>query len=144
VSRISGVRLLVVAVTLVVIATLVASIMVLGSPGKQRQLRLDERRVGDLIGIKNAITFYVNQHDALPLDLGALANQPNLRIRRTDPETGAPYEYASVGGRSYRLCAVFAASSQGDRIPAPYFNEMGWEHGPGRQCFDRKEEAHKE
>src|SRR3954471_1216245 len=107
-SRISGIRLFVGSVTLVVVATVVAAIIVLGAPGEQRQLRLDERRVGDLIGIKNAVTLYVTQHDALPSNLAALADQPNLRIKQSDPETGAAYEYAIVGERSYRLCAVFA------------------------------------
>ena len=143
-SRISGIRLLVAAVTLVVAVTVAAAIAVLGPPSQQRQLRLDNRRVADLIAIKEAIAFYVNQHDALPSDLAALARQAELRIKRTDPETGAPYEYASLGGRSYRLCAVFAAKSETGQIPARSYNEPGWGHGSGRQCFDRREAARKE
>ena len=142
-SRISGIRLFVASVTLVVVATVVGAIIVLGSPGQQRLLRLDERRVGDLVGIKNAVTLYVTKYDALPLDLAALANQPNLRIKQSDPETGAAYEYAIVGERSYRLCAVFADKSEGDRVPPPYFNEAGWEHEAGHQCFERIEAAKK-
>lgn len=143
-SRISGIRLLVAAVTLVVVATVAAAIAVLGPPSQQRQVRLDNHRIADLIAIKDAIAFYVNQYDALPSDLAALANQAELRIKRTDPETGAPYEYVSLGGRSYRLCAVFAAESEASQIAAQSYNEPGWGHGSGRQCFDRREAVRKE
>lgn len=141
-SRISGIRLFAAAVTLVVVATIVAAIVVLGPPGKQRQLRLDERRVADLIGIKNAVATYVRQHEALPSDLAALAKLPGVRIKQADPETGASYEYAVVDERSYRLCAVFATKSEGDRVAPPYF-ETGWAHEAGRQCFERKETVNK-
>lgn len=142
-SRISGIRLFAVAVTLVVVATIVAAIVVLGSPADQRRLRLDEQRVADLIGIKNAVAVYVRQQETLPSDLAALTKQPGIRIKQSDPETGASYEYAVVGERSYRLCAVFAAKSEGDRVPPPYFNEAGWAHEAGRQCFEQIEAAKK-
>ena len=137
----AGLRGFVAAVTLVVAATVIAAIAVLGSPAEQRKLRFDERRVSDLIGIKRAVTLYVHQHEALPPDLAALANLPGARIQTSDPETGAAYEYSVVSAKSYRLCAVFARRSEGDRTPAPYFNESGWEHEAGHRCFDRTESA---
>lgn len=142
-SGISGIRLFAAAVTLVVVATIVAAIVVLGPPAKQRQVRLDERRVVDLVGIKNAVAAYVRQHEALPPDLAALAGLAGTRIKQSDPETGASYEYAVIDERSYRLCAVFATKSEEDRVPPPYFNEAGWSHEAGHQCFERTEVVNK-
>jgi hypothetical protein len=138
-SRVGSLRLFVAAVTFVVAATVVAAIIVLGSPAEQRQLHLDERRVADLIGIKHAVTLYVLRQSRLPPDLAAVADQPGTRIHKLDPETGAAYEYSVVGELSYRLCAVFARRSEDPRTPAPYFNEGGWEHEAGHQCFDQVE-----
>jgi hypothetical protein len=142
-SRISGIRFFAAVVTLVVIATLVAAIVVLGPPAKQRELKLDQRRVADLIGIKNAVAVYVRQHEALPADLSVLANMPGTRIARSDPETGASYEYAVLDERSYRLCAVFAAAPEGDRAALPYYTEAGWAHEAGHECFERTEAVKK-
>jgi hypothetical protein len=139
----SGIRLLIAAVTLVVAASVVVAIVVLGSPAEQRQLRLDERRVADLIGIRNAVTHYIQKNDALPPNLSAIARQEAVRIKQSDPETGTPYEYEITGEMAYRLCAVFARKSEGDGAPPPYFNETGWEHEAGHQCFDRSEPARK-
>jgi hypothetical protein len=138
-SRVGSLHLFAAAVMLVVAATLVTALFVLGTPTEQRQLRLDERRVADLIDIKTAITAYVVQHGSLPPDLAALEDRPGRRIRKSDPETGAAYEYSPVSGLSYRLCAVFARRSEGNGAPAAYFNEGGWEHEAGHQCFNLAE-----
>ena len=66
-------RWLVIAASMVVIATVVAAIVVMGSPSAQRESRLDERRVRDLDRIAGAVRNHAEQHGALPADLQGFA-----------------------------------------------------------------------
>ncbi len=105
-----GLRGLVVAVTLVVVATVVAGVFVVGAPSEARKKKLDDMRVEDLVHIETAISRYALQHAAVPRDLLALDEVPGLS-NRADPETGAGYEYEAIDEHAYRLCAVFSAPS---------------------------------
>jgi CRISPR/Cas system-associated exonuclease Cas4 (RecB family) len=142
-SRFGGTRVFVAAVTLVVAAVVATAIVVLGSPAEQRMIRLDQRRVSDLVALGNAINMYVENHEKLPPDLAAAATAPYARVKLTDPETAAPYEYQLVDEKSYKLCAVFARRSENDRAAISYTSELGWDHEAGRQCFDRVESKKK-
>ena len=124
------------AVTAVVLAAIVAGILTLGSPGVQRQRRLDERRVADLAHIASAVTAYWQRHSSLPADLASLANEPGLRVNARDPETGAAYVYEVTGADLYRLCAVFAFDSAADSAVPARVLALDWAHGAGRHCFD--------
>ena len=130
-------RWLVIAASMVVIATVVAAIVVMGSPSAQRESRLDERRVRDLDRIAGAVRNHAEQHGALPADLATLAKRPGQRISFVDPKDGSPYAYEVTGARNFRLCAVFATDTA--TTPANLEFEPGddWIHGVGRHCFDR-------
>ena len=144
-NRVTGVGILVSAVTGSVVAAVIAAIVVLGSPMEQRQRRLDERRVHDLTTIVNTISLYASTHEALPSELSVLGKQPGPRRAPMDPDTGAPYEYSVLGAESYQLCAVFTMPSP-DASAAPissYAEREGWTHGAGRQCFERKQKIGK-
>ena len=127
-------RALALAVIVVVIAALGMGLWASGSPGTQREFRLDERRVSDLQGITAAIDRHFEVHRSLPPDLGALAEAPGSRLSTRDPVTGTAYEYEVVGERQFRVCASFAHDTATDtfRLAAP------WWHGAGRHCFDRR------
>ena len=130
-------RRLAIAASVVVLATVVASVWVTGSPSAQREARLDERRVGDLDNIKDAIRSYTQEHDALPADLAELKIQPGIRLSIADPVTAAPYEYVATGARTYQLCARFTTDTA-QQMPNDYQSrDAHWAHGIGRQCFDR-------
>jgi len=130
-------RRLAIAASIVVLATVVASVWVTGSPSAQREARLDERRVEDLDDIKDAIRSYTEQHGALPVSLAVLGSQPGIRLSIADPVTGAPYEYVATGARTYRLCARFSTDTA-LQAPDDYRSrDVHWAHGIGRQCFDR-------
>jgi type II secretory pathway pseudopilin PulG len=130
-------RRLAIAASVVVLATVVASVWVTGSPSAQREARLDERRVGDLDNIKDAIRSYTQEHDALPADLAELKTQPGIRLSIADPVTAAPYEYVATGARTYQLCARFTTDTA-QQMPNDYQSrDVHWAHGIGRQCFDR-------
>ncbi len=82
-----GRRLAIVA-SIVVLATVVASVWVTGSPSAQREARIDERRVSDLEHIRDAVRSYTQQHGALPADLAELKIQPGISLSTDDPVTG--------------------------------------------------------
>jgi hypothetical protein len=135
----SGGKLLLAAAAIIVAAVVIASIVVLGPPSAQRQRRLDAARVADLATIERLVGAFVRVHKVLPHDLGALAAEPGFRAPRNDPDSGAPYEYATLSTDSYSLCATFTTAGEGE---AP-FNTYGpsadatWAHGVGHQCFIR-------
>jgi hypothetical protein len=122
---------LAVAASVVVIATLVAAIGVMGTPSQQRLVRLDERRVGDLDRIVDAI-----REHGLPRDLATLARTPGERLSIVDPVDGQPYEFAPLGKDRFRLCAHFATDTA--KVVSDSWYQRGiWSHGQGRHCFDR-------
>jgi len=130
-------RRLAIAASMVVLATVVASVWVTGSPSAQREAKLDARRVNDLDDIKDAIRRHAQEQGALPASLAALASQPGIRLSIADPVTGATYEYVATGARSYRLCARFSTDTA-QQAPNDYLSrDAHWAHGIGRQCFDR-------
>ena len=131
-----GVRTLAYAVAATVLAAVVAALVILGTPKRQRQIKLDERRVDDLINIQREVNSYWNRHKALPSDLAAISGEPGSRIDGKDPERGTPYEFEATGLDSFRLCATFTFDSSEEPQPPRYISTESWSHGAGRQCFD--------
>jgi hypothetical protein len=115
-----------------VVATLVASIVVMGPPSAQRDERLDARRLEDLRRIERLVDAHFERTGVLPVDLAALA-RPGLELP-SDPASGTPYGYESLAGRAYRLCAVFATDSARRRTQR--WEGDVWSHAAGRHCFD--------
>ncbi len=127
-------RWILIVAAVAVAATVVAAIAVLGTPGAQRQLRQDERRVRDLSSLQDEIEAWAKQRGALPADLAVLARRPGVRLATTDPFNAQPYAYRVVDARNYRLCATFdtdTAEVRSDRGSA-----RTWRHPRGNYCFD--------
>ena len=137
----SGVgRGLLLAATVIVVATLAAALWVMESPSKQRDRRIDERRTKQLDAIADAVDAWTRDHKRLPESLAELSSLPGSSMVIVDPVTGMPYEYQTVSERAYRLCASFATSTA-DRGPGTNpisWHEKHWMHPAGRHCFDRK------
>jgi hypothetical protein len=106
-----------------------AALYVLGSPGEQRRLRLDERRVEDLNALRADIGAYWRVNRRLPASLGEASRDPALY---RDPVSGDAYEYRVLGERSYELCATFERPYSPDR---PQLATRFWPHPAGRHCF---------
>ena len=126
----------------VVIATLGYSIYLVGTPGQQRDVRLDERRVDDLRNISENIDIYLEINEEMPAGLEDLIG-PRFYVQSIeDPETGVPYEYLVTEGNNYELCAVFSTDDS-ERRSRPresgptrrYYSDRVWDHGVGRTCF---------
>lgn len=133
-------------VVLIVGGALVAGILSIGSPDRQRNVRFDEQRVNDLALLQSQIVTYWQGKKVLPTGLDSL-DDPLLGFAVPfDPETEAVYEYASTGAASFQLCADFSLESKKGGNPmetkprAPFpvgMMDQNWEHGAGRHCFDR-------
>ncbi len=134
-----GRRLMLVA-TAVVVATLGAALWVMEFPSKQRDRRIDERRIGELTAIANAIDAWRASKAGLPPSLSVLAAEPGASLAVVDPVDGTPYEYRIVSTSRYRLCARFATTTSAVagagalRAWAP----TEWQHPAGRHCFERR------
>ncbi|MEO5635453.1 MAG: DUF5671 domain-containing protein [Candidatus Paceibacterota bacterium] len=148
-----------------VVSAISYSFMIMGSPAKQRMLRLDDRRVGDLQNIQYQVINFWQQKEKLPTDLKELSNPISGYSLPVPPEfeKGEKYEYTVLGPLKFELCATFAASmpkgwreySSGER-PAPYMEypakdvsvsypysgpgggmNESWDHQAGRTCYER-------
>lgn len=126
-------RWLAIVTSIVVVATLVAAVAVMGPPSKQREARLDARRVQDLQRIVQAVEGYYANHKALPANMATLAAQPGWGLSTVDPQGGTPYAYEVSGQRTYRVCAGFTTDTA-KAADAPWTPD-NWNHGIGRQCF---------
>lgn len=144
-----------------VLALVVWSFCVMGSPAEQRQFRLDDRRVQDLQSIQWQVISYWQQKEKLPENLDAMKDPISSWMAPVDPEfeKGMTYEYKKLGDLKFELCATFSLPmpegwneySGGGIYPMykegrdmavsyPYpgggVNES-WKHDVGRTCFER-------
>lgn len=140
------------------------SFSVMGSPAKQRALRLDDRRTNDLQNIQYQIINYWQQKEKLPMDLAELSNPMTKYSIPVDPEfeKGKIYEYIpSVikGELSFELCATFTEdmpkgwqeNNYGEVYPMMAQDKTNitssiypidgmnnsWDHKTGHTCFIR-------
>ena len=125
----SGKRVLVAVLVLVVALVVIRGIMIIGSPSEERTRRMDSRRVDHLQRISSAINVYYRRHQQVPASLEELAKEPGLGSVERDPVTSAPYGYRVFNAMSYQLCAAF------DRETSDSRRADFWAHGAGRQCF---------
>jgi hypothetical protein len=127
-----GTGILVVA-TAVVVVSVVAGIVVVGSPAEGRLEQLDSGRMEDLRGIMSAIDFTFAMDSVLPPSLDDLAENPRMKVNTLDPGTLRPYEYRVLDDDSYELCATFdREGSEPEGRAATAF----WAHPAGRHCFE--------
>ena len=134
-------RGLVIAAVVVVVGTLGYSIYLVGTPGQQRDVRLDERRVDDLRNISSNIDRYLELNEEMPASLQDLKG-PRFSVRSvTDPETDITYGYRVIEGNSYELCAIFSTDSAERTDEFRRFSEAAWDHGIGLTCFQLEARA---
>ncbi|OGI93931.1 hypothetical protein A3A03_03640 [Candidatus Nomurabacteria bacterium RIFCSPLOWO2_01_FULL_40_18] len=150
---------------ILVVVSISYSFMIIGSPMKQRLLRLDDRRVGDLQNIQYQVINYWQQKEKLPVDLKELSNPLSGYSLPVEPEfeKGKKYEYGVKDSLTFELCATFSLPMPkgwreyggGDGgFPMPLYDKTGytmsypypypgsgtnesWDHQEGRTCFER-------
>lgn len=133
----------------IVTASVVWGLYVIGSPEKTRLRKFDDIRLQHLQQIQSELLSYWQSKDVLPAQLDMLRDDLTGVTVPKDPQTGAPYEYRKTGELTFTLCANFALSTDERKLNdkdlsypmygpyGPYIIEQTWEHGVGRQCFDR-------
>ncbi|MES2202781.1 MAG: DUF5671 domain-containing protein [Patescibacteria group bacterium] len=129
---------------LLVVLTIAAGFLIVGSPQQARQMRLDDQRINDLQNIQSQVIYYWQQKSALPAALSDLNDPLSYWQMPLDPATGQPYTYKRYSPLDFGLCATFAAvgdSAMGYARPvAPYGvkgTQDNWAHVAGEVCFDR-------
>jgi hypothetical protein len=120
-------KVIVVIAVLLVLGALGGGFYLVGPPARERERRLDGRRVNDLQRLRLAADLYWTRNGRLPATLDALAKEAGTNIYSSDPASGERYAYAVTSSDTYELCAVFTGESETRRD--------FWSHGPGRQCF---------
>ena len=124
-----------IAATAAVVICFSIGMSVAGTPGRQRAVESDRRRVQDLRAIAYAVAGWhqrakvADSTPPLPPDLAALAGKGINVSQSADPETRAPYEYQVQSGRTYTLCATFTAEEESDAVT------QFWHHAAGRTCI---------
>jgi hypothetical protein len=131
---------------LVVGGTVFAGFQIIGNPGTAPNTGMDDQRRNDLMAISSNLDIYWSVKQKLPDTL-----QQMLSIREihpssiTDPVTKQPYEYKSLGGQSYQLCATFdhALSATEVSLPPPTPGLRSnvsnlWLHDAGHVCFQNE------
>lgn len=132
------------AATVAAALVVAAGLVMLGTPSRARERRMDELRTEDLTQLSAAIEDFWGKHSALPPTLDTLVAARALDRLPVDPQSNAPYTYLVSGERSYRLCATFAQPSDSTtsrRTAGFYFGGVSrdrhsWRHGAGESCFD--------
>lgn len=137
-----------------VIAAIVGGFVVVGSPTKQRDLRLDSQRVNDLSSIQWQVINHYQQKEALPATLKELNDEISGYLVPKDPVSSEEYSYRIIdaNSRKFELCATFARSSEDNKgrgqygvgygvsystsYPRPYGEDI-WDHAAGKVCFER-------
>jgi len=116
--------------SLAVVIAVISGLYVGGSPGGQRLLRFDERRIKDLQRLSRAIERRWDKTERLPQELEELVDGQRLGSIPVDPTTASGYVYEIISSNAYRLCADFSKPSEN---PNP---KDFWAHESGYQCFE--------
>jgi hypothetical protein len=115
--------------------TIVAGLWFAGSPQQERRRSLDERRIGDLNLLAQAIDAYARENRVLPATLDQVVDFRFSQVRSVrDPETGALYDYIGLDSLRYQLCATFELPDTASTIEYDRGSRF-WSHSAGRQCF---------
>lgn len=134
------------ATSLLVVAAVVASFFIIGSPESARLTKFDDQKIADLQNIQWQIVSFWQTKEALPSTLDELKDPIGGFVPPLDTQTGASYRYERTSDGSFKLCAIFNLPSrdalQGGETPArtavvkDSLTE-NFQHGVGEVCFDR-------
>lgn len=120
------------------LAAFCIGLAVAGTPGQQRQVEADTKRIEDLKSVATGIKVWHLQtpNAPLPASLNQLARSGRFPLQRiSDPETHAAYEYHPRTGTTYELCANFSSNGAADQRSAGFYHSDFWLYGKGRTCF---------
>jgi hypothetical protein len=131
--------------SILVLAAIIGSFFMIGSPMTARLLQFDQQKVSDLQGIQQQVVNYYQRKAVLPNSLSDLNDSISGFTIPIDPQSGVSYEYAVKDETflGFELCATFnKESTVGSTVSAPtsvYLtsNIQNWNHSAGFVCFER-------
>jgi hypothetical protein len=140
---------------ILIVITIAAGFLILGTPGQVRLYRFDDQKVQDLTNIQYQVLNYYQTKGSIPSSLQDLNDPLSGFTVPNDPQgNGDQYTYQVKGALTFELCATFNAETQPSSmyapgravpIPAPAapgvkgvdLNTQPWTHGAGNVCFTR-------
>lgn len=126
---------------LLIVLSIAAGFLIVGSPQQARLYRMDTQRLNDLQNIQSQVVYYWQQKNSLPETLDDLDDPLSYFTLPMDPQTNLPYEYVRQSPLDFTLCATFSREGNGNSgsraVYEPVPSPDKWEHGVGRTCFDR-------
>lgn len=136
------------AFSILVVLTIGAGFLILGTPAHARLVNFDEAKISDLQNIQSEIVSYYQQNQKLPQSLSDLTNSLSYFTVPADGQSGQSYGYQiTKAPYSFELCADFnAAGDSGgpDEYAQPAAAGSArvagldnWVHSAGNQCFVR-------
>ncbi len=135
-----------IASSVVVVGAIVASFLLIGSPAKQRDTRMDEQRVWDLQSIQNEVLNYWIEKEELPATLEDLENAFTGFQPPVDPNSNEAYTYTVKSELEFEVCATFETEVTEEKNKNAYpimmygYRDASsdvWTHGIGVTCFTR-------
>ena len=141
------------AVGALVLFSIGAGFLIMGSPGQVRLYRFDDQKVGDLQNIQSQVVNYWQQKNKLPVSFADLNDPLSGFTVPADPQ-GGTYTYATTAPMTFKLCATFNADTQANSQYAPQravpmmappvpgakgadLYAQPWTHSAGEHCFTR-------
>ena len=141
------------AVGVLVLLSIAAGFLIMGSPSQVRLYRFDDQKINDLQNIQSQVVNYWQTKNKLPASLTEL-NDPLIGFTVPSDQQGNAYTYATSGPLTFKLCATFNAETQANSSyspsrPVPAMAPPGlggkgmdlyaqpWTHTAGEQCFTR-------
>ncbi len=108
-----------------VVLSIAAGFLIVGTPGQARHMRLDEQKVSDLQNIQSEIITYWQQKQKLPTKLTDLNDSLSYFTLPADPQTGDSYEYTATGATAFSICATFNDASNPDNALWCFDRQLG-------------------
>lgn len=116
------------------VAVIVIGLGIIDSPWVAREKKFDLHRSDDLGELSLAVWDYWKVNGRVPDTLDDLGTEASAN--RTDPVTGALYEYRPLRTDRYELCATFAHERDCD-CDIGFDVQDFYSHSAGRQCYER-------
>jgi hypothetical protein len=126
-----------------VLASIIIGFVVMGSPMKQRERKIDNQRITDLQSIFYSVENYYREFRTMPKVLEDLKGMSvSMATFPIDPATREPYIYEYSEGTRFKLCATFSEPLEGvySNQVTPYYAygmNNDWDHSAGYYCFIR-------
>ncbi len=125
-------KTIVAAAATVVVGSIIAGVILVGSPSQGRLRQFDSARIADLKRIMVAMDSYWSRNERLPASLEELMADPRVEVKTQDAGSAEPYDFTPLDEDTYELCATFDLESP---APARPSSADFWRHGAERECF---------